>query len=523
MSGGSCVRNRLVRVNTVTDDTRSRRPPTTLPNRLAAAAVFLSSAAVLVLEIVGLRLVAPYIGVTLQTSSAVIGIALGAIAYGVWTGGWLADRVNPRRLLAPAFLLAAAATAATLPLVRWSGELLRGSATGGILLLTALTVFVPAALLSAITPLVVKLQLSDVRRTGRVVGKLSSIGTLGGITATLGTGFILVAALPTSVILISLATLLGLAGTGLYAYLWRADGSPATPDRFTAAVALAGIVGIGLSAVAPNPCDAETAYHCARIETDPDRSTGRLLLLNSARHSYVDLSDPRHLEFAYTQWIGALADIASPAGQAMRALHLGGGGFTLPRYLEATRPGTFSRVLELDGGLVELDRSELGVTPGPALSIAVGDARTLLGREPSGSFDLVIGDAFGHLVVPWHLTTLEFVTDVRRVLRPGGVYALNVIDYPPSRLIRSEVATVMRSFQHVALVAPHRALAGASGANFVVLASDSALPLEELGLRLGALAEPAAMLTGAELAAFVGEAGILTDDYAPVDQLLSAG
>lgn len=168
----------LMPVDNVTSQEPSRDPGMSappairrraLPTPLAAAAVFLASAGVLVLEVVGLRLVGPYLGVTLQTSSAVIGIALGAIAYGAWTGGWLADRVDPRRLLAPAFVLAAAATAITLPSVRWAGELLRGSASAGILLLTAMTVFVPAALLSAITPLVVKLQLSDVSETGRVV------------------------------------------------------------------------------------------------------------------------------------------------------------------------------------------------------------------------------------------------------------------------------------------------------------------------------------------------------------------
>src|SRR5688572_25315924 len=74
-----------------------------LPSWIATAAVFIASGAVLVLEVVGLRLVGPYVGVTLQTSSAVIGVALGAIAYGAWTGGWLADRIDPRRLLVPAF------------------------------------------------------------------------------------------------------------------------------------------------------------------------------------------------------------------------------------------------------------------------------------------------------------------------------------------------------------------------------------------------------------------------------------
>ncbi|HET8681200.1 MAG TPA: fused MFS/spermidine synthase, partial [Micromonosporaceae bacterium] len=115
--------------------------PEPLPLRLAAALVFLASGAVLVLEIVGLRLVGPYVGVTLQTSSAVIGVALAAIAYGAWLGGWLADRYPPRRLLAPALVLAAVTTAVTLPVVRYAGEILRGSAAAGVLLLTALGTF----------------------------------------------------------------------------------------------------------------------------------------------------------------------------------------------------------------------------------------------------------------------------------------------------------------------------------------------------------------------------------------------
>lgn len=495
-----------------------------LPDVLAAVAVFLGSGAVLVLEVAGLRLIAPYLGVTLQTSSAVIGVALAAIAYGAWTGGWLADRISPRQLLGPAFLLSAVATAVILPIVRWAGELLRGSSAGGVLLLAALALFVPSALLSAITPLVVKLQLNDVGRTGRVVGKLSGIGTLGGITATLGTGFVLVAALPTSAILLSLAALLGLFGLGLSIYLRRMDGSalllrPRT--RTTAAVALVGLGGAGITWVVPTPCDVETAYHCAEVVTDPHRPGGRVLVLNSGRHSYVDLNDPRHLEFQYTKWIGALIDVIAPESQPLRALHLGGGGFTIPRYLEATRPGSVSRVLELDGALVELDKARLGVEPGPNLQIAIGDARTGVAAEPTGEYDLVVGDAFGHLVVPWHLTTREFVSDIRRVLRDSGIYALNVIDQPPSRLVRAEIATIMDVFPYVALVAPKYALENKFGANFVILASAAPLPLADLTVRLGALQFPVRPVSGQELADFVGDSRVLTDDFAPVDQLLT--
>ncbi|WP_247662633.1 fused MFS/spermidine synthase [Micromonospora sp. U21] len=493
-----------------------------LPNGLAAFLVFFSSGAVLVLETVALRLVGPYVGVTLQVTSSVIGIALAAIAYGAWSGGWLADRRDPRGLLAPALVLAGIATAVTLPVVRYAGEVLRGGAASAILLLVALAVFVPAALLAAVTPLVVKLQLADLRRTGQVVGRLSGIGTLGGITATLLTGFVLVAALPSTVILLALAVALGLAGIGLGWYLRRqAHTELPGPARTRAALAVLGLVGAGLTTVAPNPCDIETAYHCARVTSDPDRPSGRTLLLNSAQHSYVDLADPKHLEYSYTKWIGAVADVAAPAGQRLDALHLGGGGFTVPTYLTATRPGTDNVVFEIDGGLVELGERELGVRPGPGLRAVVGDARMLVVGEPTDSRDLVVGDAFGHLVVPWHLATREMAAEVRRVTRPGGVYVQNVIDYPPLRFIRAELATVAAEFAHVALIAPPEALAEEQGANFLIVASDAPLPLAAVRARLDEVDRRVSLLSGADLTDFTGDALVLTDDYAPVDQLLA--
>lgn len=470
---------------------------TPLNNRIAAALVFLTSGAVLVLEIVGLRLVGPYVGVTLSSSTAIIGVALAAIAYGAWTGGWLADRrIDQRRLLSPLLLLGAVATAATLPIIRVAGVWLRGTDATSVLLLAAMTLFVPAALLSAVTPLVVKLQLQDLTHTGRVVGRLSSIGTLGAITATFATGFVLVATVPTSVILFGLAGVLALAGFGLGGY-WRRRGN------LTAALTFAAI-GVPIGIVAPNPCDVETAYTCAAVEGS---GSGRTLFLNGAQHSYVDLDNPMHLEYAYTQWIGSYVD-SLPAGP-LAVLHLGGGGFTLPRYVAATRPGSDNLVLELDPALVALDRRLLGLQTGPLLRVETGDARANLRRQPPTSRDLIIGDAFGHLAVPWHLTTRQLVTDVRRVLRPGGVYALNVIDGPARRFVRAEVATIAAVFPYVTLVAPLSALRGESGSNFVVFASGEPL-------------RPAAdSLTGAELRTFTGDAPVLTDDYAPVDQLLT--
>jgi spermidine synthase len=210
----------------------------------------------------------------------------------------------------------------------------------------------------------------------------------------------------------------------------------------------------------------------------------------------------------------------APEGSPVRALHVGGGGFTLPAYLAATRPGSDSLVLEIDADLVALDRRRLGLRTGPDLRVVAGDARVELARQPSAGRDLVIGDAFGHLVVPWHLTTREFVDDVHRVLRPGGVFALNVIDRPSRRLVRAEVATVASVFANVLLIAPPSAVRGETTSNFVLLASDGPLPVDALR---GRLAGTTALVSGQELNRFTGGARVLTDDYAPVDQLLAGG
>lgn len=496
-------------------------PTRALPSALATSLVFLASGSVLVLEIVALRLVAPYVGITLQVSSSVIGISLGAIAYGTFLGGRLADRYDPRALLAPALILAAIGTAVTLPLVRWGGELLRGGTAPAVLLLAAMAVFLPAFLLSTVTPLVVKLQLGDLRQTGHVVGKLSSVGTLGAITATLGTGFVLVAAMPSSTIMLSLAVVLAVAGFWLGWWLRLPFGRllPGRP-RTRAVLAAVGLAGTGLGAVAPTPCDVETAYHCAQVVADPRVPGGRTLILNSANHSYVDLDDPTHLEFAYVQWIGAVTDVLRPAGTPIAALHLGGGGFTVPEYVRATRPRSDQTALELDGALVSLDRRSLGLRTGADLRVRVGDARVGLNAQPTGAYDLVVGDAFGHLVVPWHLATREMAADIARVLRPDGVYAQNVIDYPPDRFIKAAMATVATVFPHVALVAPRKALDGTVGSNFVIVASKSSLALDALRTRLDLATDPVALVSGPELARWVGDAKVLTDDYAPVDQLL---
>lgn len=490
-----------------------------LPGWVAAAVTFLCSGAVLVLEIVGLRLIAPYVGVTLQTSTAVIGFALAAIAMGAWSGGITADRSDPRRLVAPLMVAGGALVVAVLPLVRFTGSLFTGPDAGAVLLMAAVAVVVPAALLSAVPPMVVKLQLSSLTETGTVVGRLSGIGTLGGIAATFVTGFVLIAVLPSSVILVGTGVLTVLAGIAVGLLLRRRTAGRA--GRVPVGLLVLALGGTLLAALAPTPCEEETAYHCARVVADPARSTGRVLMLDTLRHSYVDLADPEHLEFEYVRAIAAVTEEVAPAGDPLSALHIGGGGLTLPRYLAAVRPGTESLVLEVDPGVVAIDRKQLGLETTDRLRVRVVDGRVGLADEVPGERDLVVGDAFGGLAVPWQLTTREALGLVDAALTDHGVYAVNLIDRPPLAFVRAELATLRAVFPHVLLLARAPILAGEDGGNVVAVASRQPLPVEGIADALRGQELPWQVADEREVAEFVGNAEVLTDDHAPVDQLLT--
>jgi spermidine synthase len=193
----------------------------------------------------------------------------------------------------------------------------------------------------------------------------------------------------------------------------------------------------------------------------------------------------------------------------------------MPRYLAATRPGTSSRVLEIDPGVISLDRSQLALASVPDLQVDVEDARLGLAAEPAAGRDLVIGDAFGGIAVPWQLTTREVTAEIAGTLAPDGIYAVNIIDNPPNRFVHAEAATIAAVFPYVAVVADAAEISGSSGGNFVVVASARPLPLAELQASLDRRSAGLTVGSGGELNRFIAGSPVLTDDYAPVDQLLT--
>ncbi|MFC7490717.1 MULTISPECIES: fused MFS/spermidine synthase [unclassified Knoellia] len=485
--------------------------PQRMGAKTAGALVFGTSGAVLVVELVSLRLLAPYLGLTLETSTLVIGIALAAIAAGAWVGGRAADGDDPRRLLAPLLAVSGVVVSLMPFVVRGAGEL----AGPGVFLVGALAIFVPGSLLSAVSPIVAKLRLTDLSETGSVVGGLSGTGTLGAIAGTVLTGFVFVTAFPVSVILVGLGVLLVLASL-VVGLLGRG------PRQAGLAVAL--LVPGALGAVwGPGSCDAETVYHCAQVVPDEKRADGRLLVLDGVRHSYVDLADPTHLEFEYVAALASVAQTQFPPAEPLTAYHLGGGGLTLPRHLADVRPGTRSVVSEIDEGVLEVDVERLGLRTGRDLDVRIEDARLGLRAMAASSQDLVVGDAFGGVTIPWHLTTREAVADVRRVLAPDGRYAANLIDFGRMDFVRAELATLRSVFEHVVLTAESETLARepGSGGNLVAIASDAPVDTAALTEAMAERDLGWEAIGGAELDAWVGDAMVLTDDHAPVDQLVT--
>jgi len=471
------------------------------------AVVFVAAAAVLVLEIVAGRILAPYVGVSLQTFTGIIGTVLAAIALGAWAGGRLADRNDPAKLLGPVLIVGGLLAVFSPALVTVVGAGAAGEDPGTIVILAFIGFFAPAAVLSMVTPIAGKLWIDSLDTAGSVVGNLSAIGTSGALFGTFVTGFVLIASVPSRPITWVVGAILIL--FGVVAAFGRSQN-----------LIVPGIVGaIGVfivSAVIAAPCDYETAYSCARIGTDPNRESGRMLILDTFINSYVDLDDPAYLSLRYARVTDAVVQTLAPAGPLDLAF-VGGGGYTLPRMYQVTRGGS-STVLELDPALEDISIDDLGLEAGPWLDTRVGDARLTIRDLDDGSFDVVVGDAFSGRSVPWHLTTVEFLTDVRAKLTGSGFYVMNTIDHPPTRFARAELATIAEVFPHVAVVAPQGYFDVERGGNFVLVGSMQPIDADAIEALVpdGEIA-----LVGDAARAWFNDARPLTDDFAPVDQLIS--
>lgn len=264
-----------------------------------------------------------------------------------------------------------------------------------------------------------------------------------------------------------------------------------------------------------------------RAVIEPDRWVpgAYTLVVDGTPQSHVNVADPSQLFFEYVQRMGHVVDQLALPGQPITALHLGAGALTLPRYIEATRPGSRQQVIELESDLVDLVRSALPWSKQASIRIRYGDAREVMGRLPSGlhgTVDLLIVDVFGGARTPAHVTSKEFYRSAASLLAPDGMILVNVADGPGLAFARGQAATLRSVVRHVAALAEPQILKGRRFGNVVLVGSPAPLPLDWMPRLLAGGPHPAKVVTGHELRDWIAGAAIVTDGTAVASPLPSA-
>jgi spermidine synthase len=543
---------------------------------VAYLVVFVASCCSLILELVAGRILAPFIGVSLYTWTSIIGVVLAGISLGNYLGGRIADRWPERKTLGVLLAAGGLASLAILPLINIAtaiptGELIEaGDRLGGalpfdraallilrIVVITALIFFPPSLILGMVSPVVIKLTLRDLAHSGGLVGKVYALSTLGSILGTFATGFVLVQLFGTRLIVLGVSIVL-LVMAAVFGDLIRV--------RRAAGPLAAGVLLVGLLVPARNVrvydcfngqplgdclerstrdgwdqatssgCLRETAYFCIRVAPAPSSSpqeTVKELILDHLVHSYNSLDNPNYLEYGYIKVYAEIADYLAQQvpNQAIRILYIGGGGYTLARHIEATYPNARQEIMEIDPGVTQTVYEQLGVDPATTNIITYNvDGRLManqLVESNAGQYDLIIGDAFNDLSIPYHLTTQEFDSELKRLLKPDGFYLALVIDkLQGGKFIPAYTSTVLRVWPAVQVLSDTEPWQSPAPSTYVVAAGNQPIEPARLATVRGQAGNgqiATHIMPGDLMHDWLDQAAapILTDDYAPVDNLIA--
>lgn len=238
------------------------------------------------------------------------------------------------------------------------------------------------------------------------------------------------------------------------------------------------------------------------------------LVVDGTPQSHVNMENPAELFFEYIQRMGHVIDLIGEPGEPLTAVHLGAGALTLPRYVEATRPGSRQQVVEIESDLVDLVRSAMPWSKRAQIRVRHGDAREVLGKLPTGlhgTVDLVVVDIFSGAQTPAHVTSREFYALAAPLLSPRGVMVVNVADGAGSAFAKSQAATLRSVLPHVIAMAEAQVLKGRRFGNFVFVAAPNPIDTDWLPRLLAGGPHPAKVIDGAELDAFANAGTIVTD------------
>lgn len=482
----------------------------------------------MVVEIAAGRLLAPYVGMSLYTWTAIIAVVLGGLSAGHWIGGRLAapdaTPVQLARRTGAAFLVAGLACLAALPVLRWAAATVLPrdwSPVTAIVSITTLAFLVPSLAAGVVSPLLTKMAIDErPGQSGRILGRMYALGAAGAIAGTLLAGFVFIGWVGSHGTFLATAAVYGV--LGLAFVLVRARRRAVAGVLLSTATA-GGLTAWGTSIDAfESACTVESAYYCIRID-DFASLSGRpsgLMALDHMAHGMNDKADPTLLYSPYLHFLDEVVARRFP-GPALSAFFIGGGAFTLPRAWQASYTALDAVVAEIDPAVTETAKSHLWFTPDARVRIENGDARRLLQALPvEPRFDVVFGDAFHDFTIPAHLVTREFHDAVAARLRPRGLYAINVVESRQNpRFLRALVRTLQQTFASVEIWLEESDVYGSGRVTFMVLAGAEPLPVHVLASTRGLQRRWWRMPP--EALGPVAEPLVLTDDHAPVDRLMT--
>lgn len=529
------------------------------------AAVFLSGAVLLGVEIAASRVLAPAFGSSLYVWGSLLGVVLAGLACGYWLGGALADRF-PSPVLLVATLALGAGLVLAIPLldttvvdlvVAWDPGPRLDPLVASVLLFGPMSVVLASA-----TPIAVRLAARSLEQLGRTAGRLFAVSTAGSIAGTFATAFWLVPELGTDQVLaLGAFTLLAAAcGVSLVARQWLPAAALAATAAATALVipSFAPAPGTRLAAadtrnwsplyrareqrvaraLDPDTVAAQEPGYTVREARDTryhrmvvlDGDGTRYLRFDNTFQSAVDLDDPTRTVFAYTDYLH-LGLAYAPSARSVLFIGLGGG--TAPARFGREHPRLRLHAVELDPDVVRAAGRWFGVRAGPRLAITVDDGRRFL-RTHRERWDVIVLDAYYADSIPFHLATVQFAELLRSRLTPGGVVVSNVIGAvsgSSSRLLRALAKTYRSAFPTIEL---HPVFRGGDTdpegiRNVVLVASEGASPsrdtLASSWAAIRARSRDAPDLRRAiadrwERPVPLDDVPLLTDGYAPTDSLL---
>ena len=496
--------------------------------------IFASGALVMVLEMVGARVMAPHLGTSVIVWTSLIGVVLACLACGAWMGGRLADKTLSRATLSQILAgagVGCALTALAHPLV---GEAVT-SAIPDIYLaavVAAICIFaLPATLFGMVSPYIIRLRLADIATSGRTVGRLYALSTTGSIVGTFLGGFVLVSWFASTQILLGTGFCMVL--LSLLAYGKKPLHRAALLLGLPAAMWGTGSYDAWL-ANRGTPPPMETPYNSIRI-MDARAHTGRPVRLMATDPGYMQsgmyLDNPSELYFEYTRFY-TLGTALFP--KATQVLMLGGGGYSVPKWLLAGHGGLDSEalrldVVELDPGMTRVARDYFALPDDPRLTIFHEDARRHINVNKK-RYDLVFVDVFNsHYSVPFHMGTVEAAQALRRAVAPGGALMMNIIsavEGDDGEMFRAIYAALGAAFAELHVFAVNSDARPEDVQNLMVLALPEPRPdlAPILEGRHGKWSEQVAALLAARITRPIpqGLTPPLRDELAPVERYAQA-